>query len=272
MELDIPSWRQKREAADEEDELSGLKQPPIKSPRKQETASASARQLPAHLKKEGGRSRASASGPARSGQHRGGGGDTAVGYESELALATADLCLEVKAATREVQGYSEMTVLVPCSSPLLIEGLEAGVNHNKLIKERKGENVGSPHGKVAEASLRGLATIPQIKGTKLENSLSKFWTEVVMKEDSKLLESEVQVFRATKPKVPSKKTFAFGEEPYGRIVFRFAPMRPSSSLAASVEEDLISFCKTMNWEVMVGTAPRSLKERRLAELKAMASR
>ena len=192
--------------------------------------------------------------------------------ESELALATADLCLEVKAATREVQGYSEMTVLVPCSSPFLIEGLEAGVNHNKLIKERKGENVGSPHGKVAEASLRGLATIPQIKGTKLENSLSKFWTEVVMKEDSKLMESEVQVFRATKPKVPSKKTFAFGEEPYGRIVFRFAPMRPSSSLAASVEEDLISFCKTMNWEVMVGTAPRSLKERRLAELKAMASR
>ena len=266
MQLDVPSWRQKREAEDEEDELAG----PKKSPRKQETASA--RQLPAHLKRERGRGRGLASGSARSGQHRGGGGDLEMGYETELALATADLCLEVKAASRESQGYSETTVLVPCSSPFLKEGLEAGVNHNLLIKEKKGENVGSAHGKVAEASLRGLASIPQIKDTKLEASLGKFWTEVVMKEDSKLLESEIQVFRATKPKVPSKKTFSSGEEPYGKIVFRFAPMRPSSSLAASVEEDLISFCKQMNWEVMVGTAPRSLKERRLAELKAMASK
>jgi len=262
MELDQPKWRQKREAEDQEDTLS---QGPPKSPRKVEAAPG--RQLPAHLRKGGGgRSTAASSGAAG---HRGGG---AAGYETELSIATADLCLEVKAASRESQGYSETTVLVPCSSPFLQGGLDAGTAHNNLVRERKGENLGSAHGKVAEASLRGLSSFQEIKGTKLEGSLKEFWEKVVMMEDSKLLESEVQVFRCSKPKVPSKKTFSFGNEPYGRIVFRFAPMRPSSDLAARVEEDLIEFCKVMKWEVLVGTAPKSLKERRVAELKALAMR
>ena len=192
---------------------------------------------------------------------RGGGG----GYETELALATAELALEVKAEAREMKGYLEHTALVPASVKMVTAALAEGVAYNKETLAKKGQDIGSAHGKIATAGLQGLSTMDEVVGTPLEKSLQEFWISVVAK-GLQQVEQEVHVFKVAKPKVPSKKEMKWGEEPYARVTFSFAPMTPRSSLGAQLEGDMLDFFKARNWEVESGTPPRSMKERKVADL------
>ena len=60
----------------------------------------------------------------------------------------------------------------------------------------------------------------------LSVSMDKFWKEGVVRVKEEV-NKYVLVFRVAMPNVPSKMVVRLGEEPYSRIVFRYALAKPT---------------------------------------------
>ena len=263
MELETPSFvrsaasRPRQEKMDEDDEKSNTgeeeeirsKGPKSKSPRR----------LPAAVEEKPGKGAARGSGSGRRA------GTAEEGYEAELATATARLALKTQAGLADTKGYLEMTALIPETAGIVVNSLAEGVAFNKEKEEKKGQNIGAAHGRIAVAGFLGLSKMPEVKGTELEKAIQEFWTHVVSK-GIKEVESQVQVFKMQKPKIPSSRRMSFGEVLYARMTYRMAPATQQSQVAANLEYHMTQFFKHMNWEVLTGTAPRMQEEREVHSL------
>jgi len=186
-----------------------------------------------------------------------------------LALQTAELNLESKVENRESKGYLERTILAPLEHAMV----QAGLNEAKLVNEdrqapaNRGKNLGSGHVRILGKSLQALAkTQEAMDHEELKGALTKFWEEIFTTKSEDILREQVQTFKIIRPKITSR--IKVGEQAlgdYARIVIRMKPSTRRCSLAEDLQEALVNFAREQSWAVMVGTAPRTKKERDLSD-------
>jgi len=188
-----------------------------------------------------------------------------------LTLATAEVNLECKAEIRDSNGYLERTLLIPLAVPAVDVGLEEAVRRNKeRLKLQKGANVGPAHVRIFLEFLQSLGEWDKaISDAPFKAALGPYWKAVVMAMDEEQLREEVQVFRIIKPKIQSKvkvQTSDLEETElgdYARVILRLKPGNVREAHSETLQHELVQFALRMKWKVLVGTAPRSKKEREL---------
>ena len=206
---------------------------------------------------------------ARKGGGRGSSSSHLAALEN-LVVHTAELSLETKGEAREAIGLLEHAALLPSEGAIMAASLEEGRAFAKEREERKGENIGPSHVRIALKALQALLEM-DIADEPLKKAADLFWKEKVLKLSPDLLREEIQIFKAFNPKVKAKRVKAggeavnYGEEGYGRLVFRFKPATPLDSVAALFEAEFVRVLRDQGWEVLFGTPPRSKKERDLSD-------
>ena len=268
-------------ATDEADEETG--ESGSKTPRKEDDAYMSPAESPAPKAKEvnrrlpaslAGSSSAGGGKGQRGGRGRKGRGQRSLQVDDldpmdRLVIQSAELNLENKAETRESKGYLERTLLAPLEHPLVQGGLEEAklVNQDRQAPGNRGKNLGSGHVRIFGKSMQGLAECPKVAADPdLKNALEKFWAEIFTVKSEDILKEEIQVFRVIRPKISSRVTVsdqALGD--YARVVIRMKPSTRLSSTSEDLQEALVNFARSQHWAVMVGTPPRTKRERVLAD-------
>ena len=280
MELAAPTFLDRprglaraRASEDVDEELSETGEKPSKSPRKEEVEAQKdkGRRLPPSLSSNsaGGRGKGSRGGRGhRANQQR--------GYRAEdlepmdrLAIQTAELNLESKVENRENKGYLERTILAPLDHAMV----QAGLNEAKLVNEdrqapaNRGKNLGSGHVRIFGKSLLALSqTKEALEHTELKEALTKFWEDIFTTKSEDFIREQVQTFKIIRPKISSRVTVgdqALGE--YARVVIRMKPSTRKCSAAEDLQEAIVNFAREQSWAVMVGTPPRTKKERDLSD-------
>lgn len=194
---------------------------------------------------------------------QGGSGSSHLDPLEKLALQTAELSLETAAGNRELRGFLEHTILAAQDHPIPVGALEGAQEWEKEKQAKRGQNIGSSHVAVGISSLMAFSSSEEF--SKEENkdfklAVNTFWEEVVQKLEREDLAAHICVFRAFKPKIPSKQMVdKMGA--YTRLVVRFKPATRLSMHAADLEEQLLLFCKRKGWKVQSGTPPAAKKER-----------
>ena len=176
----------------------------------------------------------------------------------DIIDALVDLALETKADTRELKGLMEWTVFCPGNLHFVLEGLAEGREFAKQAQRRKGENLGQSQIKIAMRTLQAMGTTSALADEKdFLTCLKTFWEQVVMKHAEEELPFFIQMWRVSKPKKASKEYFEGG---YAKLQFRFSPATQSylsSAHAEALQAALLQMAKVMNWQIKVGTSPRS---------------
>jgi hypothetical protein len=188
----------------------------------------------------------------------------------DLTVANAELSLEKAIDTREAAGFLLRTVLVPTVIPMIADGLDEAKAFAKEVRKSRGQDIGPAHIRIFLAAMKGLAGWEVAVGDPLlKGPLEVFWNEVVLKVDADTLREQVQIFKIFKPKVMGKIKVGeveLGE--YARVVLRFRPGTKTDSRAEDLQDAFLAFARRQGWKVQVGTAPKSAKERKLADLLA----
>ena len=207
------------------------------------------------------------------------GGRTATGSSSngleDLCLSTAQLAMETKADVREIQGYTQWAALLPAALPCCQEGLAEGKEFSKIVKENKGKDVGAAHVRICVKTVAALAKMADFQADQaFKDSANAFWDQIICKLSPIELKEQIQVFRLTKPKVQSSvENKDFGEEGYCKLIFRFKPATKFDEIAACFQHHLIRMIKKLNYDIRVGTPPKTAAERKVeAEVKRRLNR
>ena len=273
--MDRPRGLARARAEEMEDEASETGEKPSKSPRKEEEATSQrdrGRRLPASGSSAGGGS----SGGKGS---RGGKGHKARnsrGYRVEelepmdrLALQTAELNLESKVENRESKGYQEKTILAPLEHAMVQAGLDEAklVNEDRQAPANRGKNLGSGHVRIFGKAFMALSQTPEaLEHEELKAALTKFWAEIFTTKSEDIVREQVQTFKVIRPKITSRVKVgdqALGD--YARVVIRMKPSTRKCSAAEDLQEAFVNFAREQSWAVLVGTPPRTKKERDLSD-------
>ena len=265
MNLDMPTFMDTDDEKDptsrgssgqQEGELAQRRLPggeaAAKSPRK---GTGAGRQLPPHLA-------AAAAGPRERNLVR-----PDPQNNPELMQALIQVALEARQDTREIRAMLEWTVLLPGLLFFVTEGLDEGKRYALEASQKRGQDIGSSHIRIAIKTLAALPKTPELKEAReLFQALQEFWDKIIKAFDHKELQHFIQVFKISKPKKASMNIIDGG---YAKLTFRFTPTTPLFEVSRHAEAlltALIRCFKALNYQVKAGTPPRSYAERRLREL------
>ena len=142
---------------------------------------------------------------------KGGGKDN---LDSSLLLAVAHLSLEAMATSRENAACSSISMLVDIEWECTRDGLEEGKIFNEQVKAQPGENIGSPHVRIAMKFFMALGKMPGLEPKFLEK-LMKWWQNSIQQKDASEVALAVPLFKLRKPQVQKagwqkKKDFGGG--------------------------------------------------------------
>ena len=137
--------------------------------------------------------------------------------------------------------------------------MKEGIEYHTKIQERKGEDVGAAHVRIAVKFLEELAktkVTAMPEGNRNREIFRNWWKEMTNWIELKL-KQEIGIFKVTKPRVASSKVAI---DNYAKIQFAFGPA------SQELKHALLEIMTEMGWIVKAGAAPQSLSERKLREL------
>ena len=149
---------------------------------------------------------------------------------TSLVKSVAQLSLINAAENREEKGYSLSTVLLPPEMLMVEEALKEGKAYQDLIQEKKGQNCGAPHVRIAVASLKGLVQEGGLAEEAMKD-IKKWWKEQIMDRSSDELMDEILVYKIRKPAVGkgfAKLTFKLKDQAMQATIFRALEAMPST--------------------------------------------
>ena len=195
-----------------------------------------------------------AKGGAKGGGGRGSSSSTGalakeVGALSNLVKSVAQLSLINAAENREEKGCSLATLLLPPDMLMVEEALKEGKIYQALIQEKKGENCGAPHVRIAVASLKALVEEGALEPADMVE-IKKWWKEKVKDKSSNELMDEIQVWKIKKPTIG--KGFA-------KLTYKLKDVKMQELLFKALE-------KATGTEAKRGPAPRGPCEREVMRL------
>ena len=122
---------------------------------------------------------------------------------------------------REEKGYSLSTVLLPPEMLMVEEALKEGKVYQDLIQEKKGQNCGAPHVRIAVASLKGLVEEGALAEAAMKD-IKKWWKDKIIGKSSNELMDEILVWKIRKPTVGkgfAKLTFKLKDQVVQQTIF-----------------------------------------------------
>jgi hypothetical protein len=199
-------------------------------------------------------------------------GSRAVPHEDhQLLLAVAGLTLDTATMTRELASASTIeTMLLPCTAAISIAGLKEGKEYHIAVQERRGEDLGSPHIRIALKCLKALTS--EALNPLFRTQLHTWWQAKVDDRDPSDLAGEIQIWKLQKPqqqtagwrqKKGSKKEEAKEEEEAEYCKLTLALRDPA------LQEGLLTeLTRLFSAVAKPGVAPRMGRERKVSELLA----
>ena len=144
-----------------------------------------------------------------------------VGALTNLVRSVAQLSLINAAENREEKGYSLSTVLLPPEMLMVEEALKEGKVYQELIQEKKGQNCGAPHVRIAVASLKGLVEEGILAEAAMKD-IKHWWKNKIVGKSSNDLMDEILVWKIRKPAVGkgfAKLTFKLKDQAVQQTIF-----------------------------------------------------
>ena len=145
---------------------------------------------------KGGGEKGSEKGNEKGGKGKGGKDN----LDSSLLLAVAHLSLEAMATSRENSACSSISMLVDIDWECTREGLEEGKIFNEQVKAQPGENIGSPHVRIAMKFFMALGRMPGLEPSFLEK-LMTWWKNSIQQKDASEVALAIPLFKLRKPQV-----------------------------------------------------------------------
>ena len=145
---------------------------------------------------KGGGEKGSEKGNEKGGKGKGGKDN----LDSSLLLAVAHLSLEAMATSRENSACSSISMLVDIEWECTRDGLEEGRIFNEQVKAQPGENIGSPHVRIAMKFFMALGRMPGLEPSFLEK-LMTWWKNSIQQKDASEVALAIPLFKLRKPQV-----------------------------------------------------------------------
>ena len=149
-----------------------------------------------------GKGMAGSKGGGEKGSEKGGKGKGGVkeNLDSSLLLAVAHLSLEAMATSRENSACSSISMLVDIEWECTRDGLEEGRIFNEQVKAQPGENIDSPHVRIAMKFFMALGSMPGLEPSFLEK-LMAWWKHSIQQKDASEVALAIPLFKLKKPQV-----------------------------------------------------------------------
>jgi hypothetical protein len=187
-----------------------------------------------------------------------------------LLQAVANLSLGTALVARELVSASIIeTILVGMNSQMATQGLQEGKMYNELAQQRKGQNIGSPHIRIALKCLKALSEEKDLDKD-FKELLACWWKEKILNKDTFSVEAEIKIWKVQKPQTqtagwkkqtepPAAQGQMDDEEEYSKFTIAIA--------SPILQEGLLKeMARLFGATRKSGVAPREHFERKVLEL------
>ena len=99
-----------------------------------------------------------------------------------------------------------------------------------------------------------------------QKAMKDFWKECVENKSDGEIAEAVEIFKIQKPKIPSKVVVREFQD-YARMTYRFRPSNPLQQSAELLQAHMTRVMREKGWQVLSGSAPKSMNERNVQSLK-----